>query len=501
MRTRLSSLVSSLVSVRAMCGRLFQTAPIALLLPFLCFESSVLAEPPVGAKLTPLDAYVAKKDDSYSWSVKETIASGPLTTHVIRLNSQTWRTKDEVDRPLWEHWLVVTVPQKVTTDRVFLMIGGGSHTSGQPKGPDAITGAIAAATGGVVAELKNIPNQPLVFHNDGTPRVEDDLIGYSWAQFLETGDATWLPRLPMVKSVVRAMDCITEFSASEAGGKRKVNKFIVGGGSKRGWTTWMAGAADNRIEAIVPIVIDVANAKLSLQNHAEAYGFWAEAIGNYYQHKILQRFDHPRMQQLYEIVDPYYYRDRLTMPKYIVNASGDQFFVPDSSQFYYDELQGDKLLRYVPNADHGLKNTDAVQSIAAFYTMVASGKKSPQYSWKLGDDGSIKVMPKTQPLEVVLWRANNPDARDFRLKTIGPAFESTTLKADADGNYFAPPPGAEPGWTASFVELTYDVGGPFPLKVSTAVKITPDVLPFKGIELTEVKYEAEVAAEKTQTGK
>lgn len=493
MRTRFSILTE--------CVRLLQVAPIVLLIPFLSVGSSVQAEPPVGSKLTPLDAYVAKKDDSYSWSVKETIASGPLTTHVIRLNSQTWRTKDEVDRPLWEHWLVVTVPQKVTTDRVFLMIGGGSHTSGQPKGPDAITGAIAAATGGVVAELKNIPNQPLVFHSDGTPRVEDDLIGYSWAQFLETGDATWLPRLPMVKSVVRAMDCITEFSASEAGGKRKVNKFIVGGGSKRGWTTWMAGAADNRIEAIVPIVIDVANAKPSLQNHAEAYGFWAEAIGNYYQHKILQRFDHPRMQQLYEIVDPYYYRDRLTLPKYIVNASGDQFFVPDSSQFYYDELQGDKLLRYVPNADHGLKNTDAVQSIAAFYTMVASGKKSPQYSWKFGDDGSIKVMPKTQPMEVVLWRANNPDARDFRLKTIGPAFESTTLKADADGNYFAPPPGAEPGWTASFVELTYDVGGPFPLKVSTAVKITPDVLPFKGIELTEVKYEAEVAAEKTQTGK
>lgn len=488
-------------SLWAKCGRLLQVAPIALLIPFLSIESAVQAEPPVGSKLTPLDAYVAKKDDSYSWSVKETIASGPLTTHVIRLNSQTWRTKDEVDRPLWEHWLVVTVPQKVTTDRVFLMIGGGSHTSGQPKGPDAITGAIAAATGGVVAELKNIPNQPLVFHNDGTPRVEDDLIGYSWAQFLETGDPTWLPRLPMVKSVVRAMDCITEFSASEAGGNRKVNKFIVGGGSKRGWTTWMAGAADNRIEAIVPIVIDVANAKPSLQNHAEAYGFWAEAIGNYYQHKILQRFDHPRMQQLYEIVDPYYYRDRLTMPKYIVNASGDQFFVPDSSQFYYDELQGDKLLRYVPNADHGLKNTDAVQSIAAFYTMVASGKKSPQYSWKLGDDGSIKVMPKTQPMEVVLWRANNPDARDFRLKTIGPAFESSTLKPDADGNYLAPPPAAAPGWTASFVELTYDVGGPFPLKVSTAVKITPDVLPFKGIELTEVKYEAEVAAEKTQTGK
>jgi PhoPQ-activated pathogenicity-related protein len=251
----------------------------------------------------------------------------------------------------------------------------------------------------------------------------------------------------------------------------------------------------------VPIVIDVANARSSLQNHAEAYGFWSEAIGNYYQHKILQRFDHPRMQTLYEIVDPYYYRDRLTMPKYIVNASGDQFFLPDSSKFYYDELQGDKLLWYVPNGDHGLKNTDAVQSIAAFYSMISSGKKSPQYSWKFEENGSIRVFAKTKPTEVVLWRANNPTARDFRLKTIGPAFESTTLKADVDGNYVAPPPPEQPGWTASFVELTYDVGGPFPLKVSTGVQILPDVLPFKGIELTEVKYEPEMAGQKTQTGK
>lgn len=263
----------------------------------------------------------------------------------------------------------------------------------------------------------------------------------------------------------------------------------------------MAGAADKRIEAIVPIVIDVANCRDSLKNHAETYGFWADAIGNYYQHRILQRFDHPRMQSLYEIVDPYYYRDRLKLPKYIVNASGDQFFVPDSSQFYYDELQGEKLLRYVPNADHGLKNSDAVQSIAAFHHMVCQGKKSPVYSWKFTGEGAIHVHPTTKPSQVVVWRANNPNARDFRLQTIGPAFVSTELKPDADGNYVAPPAPEQPGWTASFVELTYDVGAPFPLKVSTAVKITPDVLPFKDIELTEVKYEREVAGQKTQTGK
>ncbi len=90
----------------------------------------------------------------------------------------------------------------------------------------------------------------------------------------------------------------------------------------------MTGVADQRVAAVVPIVIDVANVDASLRHHVEAYGFWAEAIGNYYQHKIMQRFDHPRLKELYRIVDPYYNLERLDEPKFIVNASGDQFFLP-----------------------------------------------------------------------------------------------------------------------------------------------------------------------------
>ena len=462
--------------------------------------SPAFCEPPLGSKKTALDEYIAKPDSTYAWSVENTIEVDGLKTAVVRLKTQTWRTEKDVDRPLWEHWLVITVPEKVTTDRVFLLIGGGSHNSKVPNGPDSITGTIAKSTGGIVAELKNVPNQPLVFHNDGQPRTEDDLIGYGWSQYLETGDATWLARLPMTKSAVRAMDCITEYAASEAGGKHEVSKFVVGGGSKRGWTTWTTGAADNRVEAIVPIVIDVVNMEPSLRNHAETYGFWSEAIGNYYQHKILQRYDHPRLKQLYEIVDPYYYRDRLKMPKYIVNGSGDQFFVPDSSQFYYDQLLGEKLLRYVPNADHSLKNTDAVQSIAAFYNLVAQGKPRPEYSWSFEKEGSIRVVSKTKPTKVLLWQANNPAARDFRLDTIGPAFKSSELTLAADGSYVALKPGDKPGWTAYFVELTYDVGGPFPLVVTSGVRVTPDELPFKGVDLSTVEYEPQLKANRT-TGK
>ena len=60
----------------------------------------------------------------------------------------------------------------------------------------------------------------------------------------------------MTKAVVRAMDTVEAFMMSEAGGKLKVNEFVVAGGSKRGWTTWMTAAVDKRVIAIAPLVID-----------------------------------------------------------------------------------------------------------------------------------------------------------------------------------------------------------------------------------------------------
>src|SRR4030095_11776051 len=108
-------------------------------------------------------------------------------------------------------------------------------------------------------ELRMVPNQPLTFVGDGKPRTEDSFIAYTWDQFLKTGDAKWPARLPMTKSAVRAMDTITAFCASDKGGKVKVDRFVVAGGSKRGWTTWTTAAVDDWVVAIVPIVIDTLN--------------------------------------------------------------------------------------------------------------------------------------------------------------------------------------------------------------------------------------------------
>jgi PhoPQ-activated pathogenicity-related protein len=431
---------------------------------------------------TALDRYVRKPDPTYSWKIVCKVQDNGVTQLVVDLKSQTWRTTKDVDRPVWQHWLNIVKPDKLVSKTAFLFISGGANGGQPPRGADGRTLQVARATSTVAVELKMVPNQPLIFHNDGKPRKEDDLIGYTWDQFLKTGDETWPARLPMVKSAVRAMDCVQEVLAGAEGGKTSIEKFVVAGGSKRGWTTWCSAAVDKRVVAAVPIVIDVLNVNASMAHHVAAYGFYSAAVGNYVEHKIMQRRDEPRMKELMAIEDPYSYRDRLTMPKLIVNATGDQFFCPDSSQFYYDALKGEKHLRYVPNADHSLRGSDALESIIAFYRMVLSGQPRPRYAWSFEKDGSIQVRTKTAPKEVRLWRATNPRTRDFRVAVIGKAYKSEPLRDQGGGIYIGKIEPPKEGWTAFFVELVFDTGGSFPLKVTTAVRVLPDRLPHATID-------------------
>src|SRR5437764_6944585 len=128
---------------------------------------------------------------------------------------------------------------------------------------------------------------------------------------------------------------------------------------------------------------------------------------------------------LMRIVDPYFYRDRLSMPKFVVNAAGDQYFPPDSSKFYFDDLVGPKYLRYVPNADHSLRGSDAWEGILAFYQAVLNKTPLPKFSWETAADGSIRVKTEDKPREVNLWQATNPKARDFRLEAVGPIYKKS----------------------------------------------------------------------------
>lgn len=156
----------------------------------------MLSATPAVGDVTALDRY----------ELIEAIPGDGYTAHVLELTSQRWRDDAEVDRPLWKHWLTVVEPEQVTTETGLLIIGGGSNESKPPSRVNPLIAVAAVLTSSVIAELRIVPNQPLTFVDEAQKRSEDAIIAYSWDKYLRTKDEAWPLRLPMTKSVVRAMD-------------------------------------------------------------------------------------------------------------------------------------------------------------------------------------------------------------------------------------------------------------------------------------------------------
>jgi len=429
---------------------------------------------------TPLDDYVAEPDSAFTYGdgPVQTTETDAYTAHAYKMVSQEWLDSSLVDRTKWEHWVVVFVPKEIAHTKSLLFINGGSNRGDDPPSADSALAQVAVMTKSVLVDVKQIPNQPLRFTGEQDERykedgrVEDALITYGWDKFLEGGDPIWLARLPMTKAVVRAMDLVQAE-------RPEIDGFFIAGGSKRGWTTWTVAAVDKRVIGIAPAVIDVLNVAKSLDSHFDAYGFWAPAVGDYVDMNILPRRHTPRFKELEAIVDPYSYIDRLTMPKFVLNSGGDQFFPPESWKLYYNDLKGEKHLRYVPNTDHGL-NLEAYFNLASFYNAIAVGTPFPKYTWKQEADGALEVRCETKPTKVLLWQATNPDARDFRMEEIGKVWESSEVMDDGNGVYRAEMKAPEKGWTAFLLEMQFpnpDFSSPF--MFSTGVSVVPDTLPFE----------------------
>jgi PhoPQ-activated pathogenicity-related protein len=431
----------------------------------------------IPALATPLDDYVAKPDPAFTYDprpAKETVTPA-YTARTYHMISQEWLDPSKVDRTKWEHWVAVVVPKEVAHDKALLFINGGRN-GGTAPGADGALAQVAVLTKSILVDVKQIPNQPLKFSDEQVAeykekgRSEDELIAYAWDKFLLTQDPLWLPRLPMTKAIVRAMDLVQKENPSIKG-------FFVCGGSKRGWTTWTTAAVDKRVIGIAPAVIDMLNLVKSFDHHHAAYGFWAPAVGDYQALKVLDRMHTPEFDALTKIVEPYHYIDRLTMPKYILNSTGDQFFLPDSWKFYFDDLKGEKYLRYMPNTDHGL-SAEAYMNMASFYNALITDTPRPKFAWKMVKDGSLEVKCETKPTKVLLWQATNPNARDFRLEIIGKAYVSAALEESAPGTYRAAIKAPEKGWTAFLIELEFpNPSFQFPFKFTTGVSVVPDTYP------------------------
>lgn len=467
------------------------TAPVAVMLAmaFMLVAAHAAAEV-YGDPVTALHEYVAAEDPAYDYRLVHSATSDDgYTVHLLRMISQRWRAPGEARPGVWRHWLVVVVPDEVSKNTAALVVAGGSRDSDPPSLDDdevrfGVQLAVISET--VVAVLFQVPEQPLFFHDEPFPHEGEALVAYSWDKALETGDYSWPVYLPMVKATVRAMDTVQDLVPSIV--PVPIEQFVVIGASKRGAATWLTPVVDARVVAIAPLVIDILNFAAQIEHHLAVYGTYAPAIADYVEYGLVQRIDTVEGQALMRVVDPFAYRDALDLPKYIINSTGDQFFPLDSSKFYYRHLPGENLLRYVPNSDHSLGNTDAslldtVSGLFGWYLAVVNDVPRPTIAWRRNGDRLV-VVTSPRPLAARLWQATNPETRDFRLEATGEAWRPAELAPVAPGRYAVNVPPPTTGWTAYFVELVYPSLRPGLCEVySTRVFVMPDVRPFDGTDL------------------
>jgi PhoPQ-activated pathogenicity-related protein/D-alanyl-D-alanine dipeptidase len=395
-----------------------------------------------------------------------------VNIETYRLSSQQWpKPAMSTQNIEWKHRLVIYRPDTIKSHQALLFVNGGTSPSFNKDDPAPLKldfARIAAATESVVVDLQNTPQQYITFEN--TPALkEDGITAYTWGRFLKNPEHNvyWPIQLPMTKAVIKAMDATQQIIAQED--NFKINRFVVSGVSKRGWATWLTALSDDRVAAIVPIAINVLNLHTMLENLYDTYNqHWPSALHDYEEQHITDQVDDPQFAQLAKIVDPAAYlecancstyKKRLRIPKYIINASSDEFFTPDSLNNYLDKLPGENLVRIAPNQGHGISNRIIEDALLAYYETVIYGIQRPHLQWlqNRATTSLQKVTTDAAPFSARLWEAENSVARDFRLpsKTV---YQSSKLTPVCVANHceytldIKPP---KKGWKADFVELTF----------------------------------------------
>ena len=339
---------------------------------------------------TSMSDYIESTKNEFSYDIQEVIYEENWTGYHIKMISGEWLDSKKVDQVEWWHYVDIIIPKQTTSSTGIMFIDGGEKSEDYFR-LDAQSIRNAIKTEAVIVNVSNIPFQPLNFlSSEQDSFEEDDLIAFAWNKFLKQGakqkDVEWLPRFPMTRAIVRAMDLAQEIVLQN---DILVKDFVVSGASKRGWTAWTTAAVDSRVKAVVPMVIDMLNLVPSFENHYRSYGEFSPAVQEYVNYNIQDWLGTEEFKVLMSYIEPFSFVDKFTMPKYIINAGSDEFFSTDSWRFYYDKLPGEKIIRYVPNKNHSLDGRYLTEDLVSYFYRVINDIEIPSLSWNLSDNKLI----------------------------------------------------------------------------------------------------------------
>jgi PhoPQ-activated pathogenicity-related protein len=325
------------------------------------------------APLAPneLTTYLAKPSPSHWRIVREDKGQTE-----IELESQTWQGGP------WTHRILVQQPPKVDFKGTGVLYITGD---GPRDGDRTQIRLLSAATGMPVAMLFGVPNQPI------WNMREDDLIAHTFERYLATQDTSWPLLFPMVKSAVRAMDAVEGATKKS---ENPLKRFLVTGASKRGWTTWLVGAAgDKRVVGIAPMVYDNLNIPVQMKHQLASWGKYSAMIDDYTRRGLQAKLNTKAGQKLSSMVDPYTYRSSIKVPTLIVNGGNDPYWTVDALGKYWGDLKQPKWVRVIPNVSHDLGGGMlAIETIGMFGRSLAGAFKMPAWSAKTWKEASGSFM-------------------------------------------------------------------------------------------------------------
>lgn len=404
-----------------------------------------------------LKEYVARPDDSYSFEIVSQSVQDGMHVLTVRLTSQTWQDI------VWQHWLTILRPENPThPDKGLLFISGGNNDSPAPNlasGTNRAVMMVAQNTGATAAILNQVPNQPLInnYH-------EDALISYTYEKFMEGDGDDWPLLYPMVKSAVRAMDAVQTITQDKFGAS--VDKFLVTGGSKRGWTTWLSAVVDDRIERIAPMIIDMLNTREQMEHQKRSYGAYSQSIDDYTERDLQDRMLAGEGDHLLAQVDPYSWRNELVLPKLVLLGANDPYWTVDAANLYFDGLEGRKYLYYQANTGHDV-NMEGVATLVQFFYEMLDGTAFPEIKWQVEQDALLTVTWEKPGGQALLWEALSPN-RDFRKS------QWTSRPLEGAGTVTVPLEAPAQGWRAVYVEVQWPGKTGLPFGVTSRIVVTPE---------------------------
>ena len=194
---------------------------------------------------------------------------------------------------------------------------------------------------------------------------------------------------------------------------------------------------------------------MSIDYHKVTWGDYSIQIEDYVELGIAQQLITESGRSLVQMVDPYSYRKKLTMPKMLLMGTNDEYWPVDAVKNYIDSIPGENSICYIANAGHNLGDKrQALNTLSAFFANTLTGSPYPRCNYSVTEQNStIRLKVETtahQLADARLWTSSSAD-RDFRDEK----WSSTSLgvlgkpEVSIEMNY------PKTGYTAFYVELVY----------------------------------------------